>query len=110
MHAHRRSSGKIAIYNKNGGVRALKLCDTELDTNSWLQWKGMSKSNVKLVYRPASRRRCEQYCSAAPFCNQYKEWLAKQTDSAPDEVAAAEIDNETEAQAYRDKMSGKRIN
>jgi len=78
--------GKIAVYPKGGAVRAMKLCNTEQEVTDWLSYKKMSRGNIMLDYRPATRMRCEQYCSAAPFCSQYKAWLDKQASK----VAASE--------------------
>lgn len=70
--------GKIAIYPRGGATRAMKLCNTEQDVTDWLTYKKMSRGNIMVDYRPATRMRCEQYCSAAPYCSQYKAWLDEQ--------------------------------
>lgn len=68
------SAAKLAIY-RNGGLRAMKLCDNHAEALSYLKYKNVPVSAVTFDQRPATRRRCEQYCSAAPFCNQYQNWL-----------------------------------
>jgi hypothetical protein len=70
------SQQKLAIY-RPGGLRALKLCNNYREVDDWLIWKKIPKREINIVDRPRTRRRCEMYCDAAPFCNQYKEWLAQ---------------------------------
>ena len=65
---------KLAVY-KPGGLRAMKLCDSHREVTDWLTWKKIKRTDVNVVERPRQRRRCAMYCDAAPFCNQYKEWV-----------------------------------
>ena len=79
------SEQKLAVYRKgfNGGpsgVRALKLCNNNREVSDWVAWKKMSMKDLVVVDRPRTRRKCEMYCDAAPFCNQYKEWKAGQQE------------------------------
>lgn len=74
------SGGSFAIY-REGGARAIKLCPSLEDAQQYMKYKNLSGPNVKIEERKPTRRRCAEYCNAAPFCNQYQEWLRdKPTD------------------------------
>ena len=50
--------------------------------------EGMVKELGKGHYiqeRPGVRKRCESYCSAAPFCQQYQRYLAEKAEEPPQE-------------------------
>lgn len=66
---------KYAVY-KYGAAQATKLCDTLKEAEYYIKQKKLSE--VGIEFRPGARRKCEKYCYAAPFCNQYKEWKAQQ--------------------------------
>lgn len=66
-----------AVKQKNVYI-AKRVLGTEAEA---IQWMDENKDRFKNLYieeRPAVRTRCEQYCDAAPYCNQYKEWKAAQ--------------------------------
>lgn len=92
-------AGKIAIYPKGGAARAMRLLDTDAEVTDYLAWKKLNRSAVQIVKRPASRQRCEQYCSAAPFCNQYQEWLKTQAGTTPDNGTDEAVTIETKIEA-----------
>lgn len=66
------SGGCFAVY-RPGAAKAIKLCSTEEEARNYIKYKNLS-GDVRIEERPATRRRCKDYCQAAPFCNQYKEW------------------------------------
>lgn len=57
---------------KDGGARATKVCDSELEAKRLLREKG---SQYSIEFRPGFKTRCETYCNAKPFCNQYMDEL-----------------------------------
>jgi hypothetical protein len=63
------------VAYRPGGLRALKVEDRIEDLESWLKWKKIPMKDVLISQRPGTCRRCEMYCGAAPFCNQYRGWL-----------------------------------
>lgn len=58
---------KYAV-KKIGGVRASKLYDTEREARAAV------KQGQEVEHRPGERPRCQSYCSASPFCSQFKAW------------------------------------
>lgn len=61
---------------KQGRKSALKVCDTEKEALLIIGDLRNEKENY-IQYRPGERPKCERYCSAAPFCNTYKKYLAQ---------------------------------
>lgn len=63
-----------------GATKATKLCSSMQDAKDYIKWKTSGKSGAKyqIEYRPGERTRCAKYCEAAPFCNQYQNWLKQQ--------------------------------
>lgn len=51
------------------GKRALRLLTTHEKAEAWIK---NNKKGDEIVFRPGSYPRCEDYCSAAPFCSQYQ--------------------------------------
>jgi len=65
---------KYAVQRK-GALKAMKLTDSETEARLYIRDKKLSTPDYAILFRPGSRMRCEQYCSAAPFCNKYIEWI-----------------------------------
>lgn len=64
--------GKWAV-TKAGNKTAAKLADSEDELSSWIfSNSGKLGSNYKIEERPGKYARCEQYCSAAPWCPQFQ--------------------------------------
>lgn len=64
-----------------GAAKATKLCASQAEAEDYIKWKTSGRSGLaryQIEYRPGERTRCAKYCAAAPFCNQYQNWLAKQ--------------------------------
>lgn len=59
----------------NGATRATRLTDTKEEALDYIKYRGYKQNAVYIEERPAARTRCENYCSAAPFCNVYQQWL-----------------------------------
>ena len=66
------SGGCFAVY-RPGAAKAIRLCSTEEEAKSYIKYKNLT-GDIRIEERPPTRRRCKDYCSAAPFCNQYKDW------------------------------------
>lgn len=60
----------VFAVHKKGNKKATKLCVTKDEAENYIVDKKLNDSYV--VYRPGKVRRCK-YCSAAPFCNQFKQ-------------------------------------
>lgn len=58
---------KYALMKK-GGVRAVKLYDSEADANAHAS---TDSKNLRVEVRPGEATRCEAYCAAAKFCTQF---------------------------------------
>ena len=56
---------------KDGGVRAKKVCTTEEEAESLIRTKFPGH---KIEVREGGRTRCEGFCQAAPFCEQYQRY------------------------------------
>jgi len=67
---------KQAVYAVNYGNRtkAERLLDSVEEAESWISRQSQDKSKYTIVKRPEEWKRCEKYCSASPFCNQYKKF------------------------------------
>lgn len=67
--------GKWAVH-KSGVQKAAKLADTEDELSAWI-FANRSKlgGDYRIEERPAVYTRCNQYCSAAPFCRQHQQSL-----------------------------------
>lgn len=67
------SPGKWAVY-KGTNQKAAKLEDTEDKLSAWI-FANRAKlgANYRIEQRPTEYKRCQKYCSAAPFCSQWSE-------------------------------------
>jgi hypothetical protein len=63
---------KFAI-TKKGAKRATKVCASRPEAERYMEDKGYTESTHEIVFRAGTSVRCEKYCSAKPFCNQYHE-------------------------------------
>jgi hypothetical protein len=57
---------------KDGGKRATKKFDNMQEAELFAQSKG---KDYKAIMRTSKPRRCMKYCSASPYCSQYKKYL-----------------------------------
>lgn len=67
---------KFAV-KKNKNKRASRCLPTEVSAQKWIdmKMKYAKKGDVyKIEHRPATRRKCVDYCDAAPFCSQFEEY------------------------------------
>ena len=60
-------------FKRQGRERALKVFDSHTEAQEYLEEKG-GGDGYYIETRPGSRPRCERYCAAAPFCEQFKKW------------------------------------
>ena len=65
------SDDKFAVM-KPGAGRATKLCDSKEEATQYIAEKKLS---AVVESRPGKVKRCK-YCSAAPYCSQYKSFVA----------------------------------
>ncbi len=76
----------FAVYRPNA-TKALKLCSSKREANDYIKFKNLT-GDIRIQERPTTRRRCEKYCKVSQFCNQYKEWLAKNSPQKEETEAA----------------------
>lgn len=50
---------------------AVRLVDTEEQAHEYAEWKGLE--DYYLVYRQGEPIKCKEYCSVAPYCEQYQQ-------------------------------------
>ena len=64
---------KPTIYavHKEGRKSALKLCDTPKEADDYML---NNTGKLHVQERPGCRIKCDDYCDAAPYCNQYKKY------------------------------------
>lgn len=62
------ATNPVWSVTKVGGKRALKLFSNELDAMKFID----GKSGLVIEYRRGENKRCEDYCLAKYFCDQYK--------------------------------------
>lgn len=65
------------VENKKTG-RSRKNCKSELEAHAWMEQniKPAQLANYHIIKKEGSRLKCEAFCDCAPFCNQYKEYMA----------------------------------
>lgn len=63
---------------QRGVYVAKRVLHSEEEANAWLENNKNKFKNLYIEKRPGTRTRCESYCNAAPFCNQYKQYLKEQ--------------------------------
>lgn len=68
----------FAVF-KPGAAKATKLCATKEEAEKYIAAKKLV--GVDIEFRPGARTKCEQYCSANKWCNQYQAWLKKQEEA-----------------------------
>ena len=59
-------------YQKKGAARASRVLDTKEKAEAMLAGNGHTH---EVVFRPGCRPRCDEYCNARNFCNQYKRYV-----------------------------------
>lgn len=77
------SDAVFAVFRPNA-QRALRLCKSEKECKDYIDYKKLT-GDVRIQERPATRRRCENYCRVAPFCNQYQDWLKEHSVDTTEE-------------------------
>lgn len=72
---------------KSGRSRADKVAPSKDEALKWLErkfcvdrkyLKVVAGKTYRIEERPSERIRCEEFCFAAPFCNQYQEYLLRE--------------------------------
>lgn len=79
------SNDKWSVQLKSTG-RSRKLCDTREEAEAWFKSniRPTSAGGYEIVLRPACRLKCDAFCSVAPYCNQYQEYLNGKPSIAED--------------------------
>lgn len=72
-----------AVY-RPGAAKAIRLLSTEREAERYIRDKKLTGCQVE--HRPGERTKCEKYCSAAPFCNQFKKWKEEQDKKLADDL------------------------
>lgn len=69
---------KPTVYavRKIGGVRAKSLHGVKEKAEEELEKLNAKKADYEIDVREGGRTRCEGFCQVAPFCDQYKQYLA----------------------------------
>jgi len=69
---------KPTVYavRKIGGVRAKSLHGVKEKAEEELEKLNVKKADYEIDVREGGRTRCEGFCQVAPFCDQYKQYLA----------------------------------
>lgn len=69
---------KPTVYavRKIGGVRAKSLHGDKAKAEEELEKLNAKKADYEIDVREGGRTRCEGFCQVAPFCDQYKQYLA----------------------------------
>ncbi len=62
-------------YAHDKGLTEYEKVDATIDDPFAIEANMVLKAGHYIEERPGKRNRCEGYCAAAPFCDQYKEWL-----------------------------------
>jgi len=57
---------------KEGRKSALRVLSTKEDAETWIS-ENATAGKISIDYRPGVKTRCNSYCSAAPFCDQWKD-------------------------------------
>lgn len=83
-----------AVY-RPGASKAIRLLPTAKEAERYIRDKRLNGCMIE--HRPGERTKCEKYCSAAPFCNQFQEWKKKQeSDMAEDILSGRTVGTEAE--------------
>jgi len=72
-HDERWAKADTFAVMKKGAQRATKVCTTRSEADQYMRQKGYSDNVYSIVFRPGVSTRCEHYCAANRFCNQYNE-------------------------------------
>ncbi len=70
-----------AVKQKNVYV-AKRVLPTQAEAEVWMEQNGKKFKNLYIEKRQGQRVRCESYCNAAPFCNQYQKYLKEKAVDA----------------------------
>ena len=85
---------------KEGRKSALRVLDDYSDAMSWVALNGyispktislaelVTKPGISIQERPGERVRCSSYCSVAPFCQQYQDYLKANNEPVEAEAVA----------------------
>lgn len=75
---------KYAVM-KPGRERAIKLCASRSEAETWISMNMRSSEAGYVQERPGARTRCESYCNVAKFCPQYAAYL-ESAGKTPDDM------------------------
>lgn len=76
------SGEKWAYYNSEAETKATRLYNSESEAVARMESDGLEDQGAHIVHRQGARKRCEGYCSVAPWCQQYLAWC-KETGKTP---------------------------
>lgn len=72
-----------AVY-RPGASKAIRLLPTRGDAERYIRDKRLTGCQIE--HRVGERTKCERYCLAAPFCDQYQKWKLAQEKKLADDV------------------------
>lgn len=86
-----------AVY-RPGASKAMRLLPTAKEAERYIRDKGLNGCMIE--HRPGERTKCEKYCSAAPFCNQFQKWKAEQERDMADDLLSNRKVNSLPAEPF----------
>ena len=72
-----------AVY-KPGAAKAIRLLPTLKEAERYIKNKRLD--GCKIEHRVGERTKCEKYCQAAPFCNQFQKWKREQEGELVEDI------------------------
>lgn len=72
-----------AVY-KPGAAKAIRLLPSLKEAEQYIKSKKLD--GCKIEHRVGERTKCEKYCQAAPFCNQFQKWKEEQNKNLAEDI------------------------
>ena len=72
-----------AVY-RPGAAKAIRLLPSLKEAERYIKAKGLD--GCKIEHRVGERTKCEKYCQAASFCNQFQKWKAEQEAQLAEDI------------------------
>ena len=63
------------VFNKPNLKRATRNFNDQSEADAFLAAQRPKFKDAYIEFHPGQRKRCKNYCDAAPFCEQYQSWL-----------------------------------
>ena len=72
-----------AVY-RPGAAKAIRLLPSLKEAEQYIKNKRLD--GCKIEHRVGERTKCEKYCQAAPFCNQFQKWKEEQNKELAEDI------------------------